>query len=248
LTGLAGHGDSSRYYRLRTEVAAAVDELFTHELITPTGGNVSVRCPDSDHILITASRVHKGGLGPEHILEVDTSGRPVLPDEDASGTGPPLAGFAPVSAGSGRRIRPSVETGMHLAIYDTRPDVGAVVHAHAPLATVWGLFDEPVLPLTIDSVRFTDLRVVPFAAPGSSELATATAEALGRGWAALLRNHGLVAVGRDLREAVNVTLALEETLRVAFLSRVAVLCGLGGKEPVPIPPRAADFLRKILIG
>jgi ribulose-5-phosphate 4-epimerase/fuculose-1-phosphate aldolase len=37
---------------------------------------------------------------------------------------------------------------MHLAVYEARPDVGAVVHTHAPMATIWGLFDEPVPVLT----------------------------------------------------------------------------------------------------
>jgi len=81
-------------------------------------------CPDSDHVLVTTSQIFKGGLGPEHVLEVDAKGKPVEQEQDAP---------------FGRRIRPSVETGMHQAIYAARPDVGAVVHTHAPPATVWGL-------------------------------------------------------------------------------------------------------------
>ncbi len=226
--------EEDRLLELKRSVVAAVNELYEHELITPTGGNLSLRLPDSDHHLVTASQIFKGALGPEHVLEVDPAGKPVRPEGEE----------API----GRRIRPSVETGMHQAIYTARPDVGAVVHTHAPLATVWGLFDEPVKPLTIDHIRFTEMKTVPFAAPGSRELAGLVAEALSRGPAALLRNHGLVTVGRDLREAVNAALALEESLRITFLSRTALLFGLAGGQPAVIPDKAVDFLRKVLIG
>lgn len=246
-------GEGDRLLELRRSVVAAVNELYEHNLITPTGGNLSVRCPDSDHILVTASRIFKGNLGPEHVLEVDSKGKPVTVGAaeaqgalfTGSGTQGP-AGSEPFPPG--RRIRPSVETGMHLAIYAARPDVGAVVHTHAPLATVWGLFDEPVPALTVDSIKFTEMRVVAFSAPGSRELATQTAEALNRGPAALLRNHGLVTVGKDLREAVNTALALEESLRVSLLARLGGLLGLAGKEPATIPPKAVEFLKKFFIG
>ena len=223
-----------RLLELKQAVVAAVNELYDHGLITPTGGNVSVRCPDSDHILITASQIYKGALSPVHILEVDAKGKPVGPED-------PNTPF-------GHRLRPSVETGMHQAVYAARPDVGAVVHTHAPLATVWGLFDEPVEPLTIDHIRFGTMKTVPFAAPGSRELAWSVSEALIRGPAVLLRNHGLVTVGKDLREAVNQALALEETLKITLLARIAKSLGLAGTGPAVIPAKAVEFLRKVMVG
>ena len=230
-----------RLLELKKSVVAAVNELYEHGLITPTGGNLSIRCPDSDHILITASQIWKGGLGPEHILEVDPKGKTIIAEGDTPHT-------LPSAPAGGRRIRPSVETGMHLGIYAARPDVGAIVHTHAPMATVWGLYDEPVTPLTIEHIRFADMKTVPFAAPGSRELASLTAEALSRGSAALLRNHGLVTVGKDLREAVNVALSLEEILGITLLARMGKLLGLGGGEPAVIPAKAAEFLKKVLTG
>ncbi len=219
---------------LKAAIVAAVEELYREGLITPSGGNVSARCPNSDHILITASQIPKGTFTPDHILEVDSRGAMIAAAEaDAE---------APRPAG---RLRPSVETGLHQAVYAARPDVGAVIHTHAPLATVWGLFDEPVPPLTIDCLRFTDVRVIPFATPGSNELATTAAEALTRSPAVLLRNHGLVTVGRGLSEAASVALALEETLKTVFLARLGQSLGLAGKEPAVIPQRAADFMRKV---
>lgn len=222
-----------------------VNDLYAHDLLTPTGGNVSARLPEGDHILITASQFSKCHLGPEQVLEVDDQGRPASTNQPA---GTFVAGPMGAVASSGQRVRPPVETGMHLTVYAARPDVGAIVHTHAPLATVWGLFGEAVPPITLEAVRFIDMRTVPFAAPGSRELATSVAEALIRGSAALLRNHGLITVGKDLGEAAAVAMALEETLRVAFLARLAGQTGWAGTAPAEIPPRAAEFLRKVLVG
>ena len=238
--------EQDRWLDLRQAVVDTVNELYEHELITPTGGNVSVRLPGSENILITASRMFKGSLGPEHILEVDSEGHPVTGAmvQDAL---PFVHRLSAPSQAASRRIRPSVESGMHLAVYAARPDVGAVIHTHAPLATVWGLFDEPVPALTLEAIRFTDMRTVPFSTPGSHELATAVAESLARNPAALLRNHGLITVGTDLRDAINTALSLEETLKIVLLARTMCLSGPAGKEPSLIPSKAADFLRKVLI-
>jgi methylthioribulose-1-phosphate dehydratase len=79
-----------------------------------TGGNYSVLASrDPLRVLITASGVDKGRLTPEQILELDDQGQ--------------------VLSGEGK---PSAETGLHRAIYDTVPDAGAVLHTHSPACTV----------------------------------------------------------------------------------------------------------------
>ncbi len=201
----------------RGKLVATVDELFKAGLITPTGGNVSVRRPGG--ALITPSGRHKGSLRPEDLVEVNITGRPETPG-----------------------ARPSVETGMHLLIYRRRPDVNAVIHTHAPMATLLGLLDLPVPPVTLDAVRFTDLPSVPFAMPGSDELAEAVADRLAAAPAALLRNHGLLTVGADLRAAADAALALEE------VAHLVVTCRLLGQEPSTIPPEAVEALKKLFIG
>lgn len=203
--------------QLRRKLVATVDELFKAGLITPTGGNISVRLPGG--ALITPSGMHKGSLRPADLVEVDAAGRPKTPG-----------------------ARPSIETGMHLLVYARRPDVNAVIHTHAPMATLLGLVDLPVSPVTLDAVRFTDLPRIPFALPGSAELAESVAEGLGASAAALLRNHGLLTVGADLRAAANVALALEE------VAHLVITCKLLGREPSTIPPEAIAALKRLLIG
>lgn len=199
------------------QIVSIVDELYDAGLITAKGGNVSARIADGEELWITPTELYKGGLTEEKLIRVNLQGKR-------------LAG----------RDRPSVEMPMHLLIYRTRPDVGAIIHSHAPMATVVGLFDEPVPPLTIEAIALAHAPVIPFLLSGTKELCEAVTNALGEGSAVLLQNHGLLTVGEDLREAANKAHQLESAARTVVISRI-----LGG-EPAVIPEKLAKFLRGIV--
>ncbi|MEE8391661.1 MAG: NAD(P)-dependent oxidoreductase, partial [Anaerolineae bacterium] len=114
---------------LRGKVVQVVDELYTTGLITATGGNVSARIPGTDHILITPSQLFKGDLHPGVLVRIDREGKALDPDA----------------------LSPSSEWPMHCAIYQTRPDVEAIVHTHAPQVTILGLGDLPFLPISTEA-------------------------------------------------------------------------------------------------
>jgi len=202
---------------IRAQIISVVDELYDAGLITPKGGNVSVRIPDSEELWITPTQLYKGGLTEEKLIRVNLRGKR-LEGQD----------------------RPSVEMPMHLLIYRTRPDVGAIIHSHAPMATVVGLLHEPVPPLTIEAIALADAPRVPFMLSGTEELSQAVVDALGDGSAVLLQNHGLLTVGKDLREAANKAHQLE------FAARIVVICRLLGGRPAVIPDKLAEFLKRIV--
>lgn len=204
---------------LRQSLTDTVRELYELGLITPTGGNLSVRLPGGEGYLITPSAMYKGALGPESMVRLDPAGKPVE-----------------------KGVRPSVETGMHLKIYELRPKANAVIHTHAPTATLFGLLELEVLPVCLDSVRFLDLPVVPFSMPGTKELVAAVGGYLTRCPALLLQNHGLVTYGASLREASNTALALEE------VCRLLLDCREHGKEPVLIPGPMVEVLKRFFVG
>ncbi len=200
---------------LREGIVSIVNELYGARLITPTGGNVSVRIPgDPEHFLITPTRLHKGSLKPEDIVPVDRQGKPLNP-----------------------RQRPSVETPMHIAIYEAYPEIAAVIHSHAPHATALGLVEGRIPPITVEAIPFVDAQVVPYGMPGDPELIENVVKALEKSPAVLLQNHGLLTVGRDLRQAANRALALEEVISIL------VTCRLLGGEPAVLSDEVIEAIK-----
>jgi ribulose-5-phosphate 4-epimerase/fuculose-1-phosphate aldolase len=199
------------------QLISIVDELYDAGLITPKGGNVSARIPGTDELWITPTQLYKGGLTEETLIRVNLKGKK-------------LEGLD----------RPSVELPMHLLAYRAREDVGAVIHTHAPMAIVAGLFDEPIPTISIEAIALAQVPVVPFQLSGTREQSQSIVDALGGGAAVLLQNHGLMTVGKDLREAASRAQILE------FAARTVVLCRLLGGEPTVIPERLAEFLSKVV--
>jgi L-fuculose-phosphate aldolase len=187
---------------LRGEIIEVGHRLYERGLITATEGNISVRLPDG--MLITAGSVSKGFLTSEQVLWTNAAGRRV--------------------EGSGN---PSSEAPMHEAIYQRRPDVRAVVHAHPPAATAFAVaripLDQPILAESV--LLLGSVPVVAYAPPSTVELAEAVGEAFAGANAVLLANHGAVAVGETLSRAHQRMETLEHLARVTLLARV-----LGGAQ------------------
>ena len=114
---------------------------------------------------------------------------------------------------------------LHRAMYETRPDTGAVVHLHAThsvaVSCLAGLDPADVLPplTAYQAIRIGPLGLVPFHPPGSPALAEAVRETAVRHHALLLANHGPVVAGRSLAAAAQVAEELEQTARIYLLLR-----------------------------
>ncbi|MBR4098491.1 MAG: class II aldolase/adducin family protein [Clostridium sp.] len=122
---------------------------------------------------------------------------------------------------SGNR-KPSIEEGLHRAVYAARRDVNAIVHTHPIYSTVFSCMGEDI-PLLIDEAAQTlgtQVRTAPYALPGSTEIARGCAAALGeRGNACLLQSHGAVCVGRDMKGAFKTARVLEMTAEIYYRIR-----------------------------
>ena len=122
-----------------------------------------------------------------------------------------------------------LETVLHTSVYDVRPDVGAVVHGHPPFATALGATDSELSALTHDGVLFAD-GVARFDDPDlivEDEQGDSVASALGEKRAVLMRNHGVLVVGKDVPWAVLTAVTLE---RAARLQSIAAT--LGSLRPI----------------
>ena len=189
----------------RRTVAETARRMERLGLVTGTAGNVSLRLRDAERrplLAVTPSGFPYEEMSAGDVLVVDFDLEPV----------------------EGEGV-PSSESLMHVEIYRSRPDVGAVIHTHpvfATVAAVAGLEIPPILDEMTIYIGGT-VRVSEYAAPGGQELAHRVREALGDRKAALIRNHGAVGVGKDLREALEVCLLTERA------AQVFVYCSLLGK-------------------
>lgn len=171
--------------------------LSDRGLLAGTQGNISVRL-DSERIVVTPGGVSKGRLSPRDMITVNLT------------TGAKLQGPG----------RASSELPMHLFVYRNRPDILACVHAHPPYATAFAVagvqLAEDFLPevvLSVGRVPLTD-----YAPPGTQAVPQALAPFIADCNAFLLRNHGLLTIGRTLEEAYNRHETVEHCARIAHLS------------------------------
>lgn len=193
-----------------SERAAIIEvglRLHQKGLVTATEGNISLRVADGH--LVTASGISKGSLTTEHVIFVDHEGR-------RSSGGPAI----------------SSEAMMHAAIYRCRSDVQAVIHAHPPTATAFAVAHVPLdARILAESVLVLGaVPLIPYATPGTVDLATIVAEGLRDNHAALLANHGAVTVGKTLAQAHQRMETLEHVARVALMARL-----LGGPRELSPP-------------
>jgi L-fuculose-phosphate aldolase len=170
--------------RLRDDVAAAARRLAHEGLLVGTAGNVSARA--GDVVGVTASGVVLAGCRPEDVTVVTPTGEPVEGE-----------------------LRPTSELALHLGLYaDT--SAAAVVHTHAPWSTAVACVLEELPVVHYQQLLLGGaIRVAPYSTFGSAELAAAVREALDGRQAALMGNHGSVAIGASLDAAVENALLLE---------------------------------------
>ena len=167
------------YQHPRDQIAEIMDRIYRYGMTTTSGGNLSIR-DDSGDIWITPGGTDKGVMRPTDVVRMH-EGKAV-----------------------GTVLKPSSEHPFHRAVYEARPDVGAVLHAHSPALVAFSVAgkapDTRVLPQAFDTCG--KVGFAPYAVPGSEELGRSIAAQFTAGCdIVVLENHGVVAVGATLLEA-----------------------------------------------
>ncbi|MFW5942497.1 MAG: class II aldolase/adducin family protein [Chloroflexota bacterium] len=198
--------------RMRREIVRIGRLMYDKGFISANEGNISARLA-AGRLLITPTGLHKAFLQPEQLLLVDENGDM-------------LAQQTPESEG----LKPTSELPMHLEVYQRRPDVGAVVHAHPPITITLSIagipFDDRLLPEMI--VLLGRVPVTEYATPASEENARAIRGLIKDHDALVLKRHGSLTVGADPMEAFMRLETVEQSARVAFM-----LAQLGVENPLP---------------
>ena len=184
-----------RYRQLRKALIATACATNSLGLNQGTAGNVSARTPEG--FLITPSGLPFDQLVPEHVVEMDLEGQ-VASDQ----------------------IEPSSEWRFHRDILVNRPEVGAVLHVHSPYATALACTHReiPAFHYMVAVVGGKTIPCAPYAAFGTQALSDNVLAALENRHACLLANHGMVAVGPSLEEALRLAKEVEELARQYHLS------------------------------
>jgi L-ribulose-5-phosphate 4-epimerase len=175
----------------KAECIKAGLRMDKYGLVALSGGNISWRM-ESGEILVTPSGMIYEDMVPEDMLVMDIDGNII----------------------EGTR-KPSVDTKALLYIYKNRPDVNAVIHTHQPYATGVGLVcDElPCNLTTLANATHGAVKVTPYCSAASEQMGIEAVENLGDKLAVILKHHGVIAVGKNLKEALCACVYLEEAAK-----------------------------------
>ena len=177
----------------RRDILAAAGMLLAKGLVAGTWGNISMRLANNELVAVTPSGRSYDTLRPEDIVIVDYSGQ--------------------VREG---RWKPSSELPLHLAIYDTRPDIHAIVHTHSVYASACAVARKAIPPIIEDLIQLNGgaVDVAEYALPGTATLAEAAVMALADKQVVLLANHGAVCCGHTLSEAMTASELVEKAAQI----------------------------------
>lgn len=188
----------SEEHDLRAEIIRVAHRTYGAGLVAATDGNVSVRL-GRDTFLITPSGSCLGELHVDQLVRID-------------GTGSPLPG---------ERGKPSSERRMHLAVYEARPDVHAVLHAHPPVTLGFSIAGESLAGCVIPEV-VVGLGTIPtteYTTPTTQATADMVGRAIQRRDALILDRHGTVTVGATATEAFHKLDKVEHTAKITLTAR-----------------------------
>ena len=185
---------------LREQMCLLAKSMFDRGLTGGSTGNISARTDDGG-LLVSPTGTSFGRLDPGRLSRFDANGRFVDGD------------------------KPTKEMPLHSAFYDTRSTAGAVVHLHSCHSVALSMMDDvdsdnflpPLTPYAI--MKLGKVQLLPFFLPGDPAMGDAVRGLAGKRSAVMLANHGPVVAGKDVEAACNAVEELEDTARLALLTR-----------------------------
>lgn len=172
--------------------------MIRQGLTVGTWGNISLRDPETGLMYISPSGIDYEDVQVEDVVVLDRALEVV-------------DGFR----------KPSVERRMHMAAYEARSDVNAVIHTHPLYSTVLGVNHMELPGISEDFVQIVGDKMIcaEYALPGTAELAKKSSEALGDRNAVLLPNHGTLCVGENMKHALTICHVVEKTAHVYIMAK-----------------------------
>ncbi|SHH80723.1 class II aldolase/adducin family protein [Clostridium intestinale] len=204
---------------LKKEVVKIAKEADQSGLCKHKSGNFSIRDKETGYVVVTPASVDRAELTYHDICVVDLDANVIEAVTD---------------------LKPTSELLMHLEIYKTREDVGAVVHTHSRIATSFAVVNKPIPAIIYEcatlGLKDAMIPVAPYGRPGTRELSNSVIEPIKRSDCILLEAHGAVAVDSEPKNALLKAHYIEELAEVYYR---ALVIG-GGKEPRAFAPEELE--------
>ena len=186
--------------QLREQICLLAKSMFDRGLTGGSTGNISARTPDGG-LVVSPTGTSFGRLDPARLSRFSPEGRLIEGDP------------------------PTKEMPLHAAFYDTRATTGAAVHLHSCHSVALSMLpdadeDNFLPPLTPYGImKLGKVKLLPYFLPGDPAMGDAVRGLAGRRSAVMLANHGPVVAGKDVEAACNAIEELEDTARLALLTR-----------------------------
>ena len=184
-------------HQIKLDIIEAGRRLYEKGYVVSNDGNISARM-DENRIIATPTGLCKGTLALDDLCIVDMQGNHV-----------------------GGQRRPSSEIGMHLFLYNERPDVNAVVHAHPPTATGFSVAGIPLTDCVLPEVIITvgSIPIAKYGTPGGPEISEPIRKYVKNYDAYLLENHGATTIGKDVMNAYFKMETMEHFAKILFVAK-----------------------------
>ena len=179
------------------EIINVSNEIYNKGLVSGKAGNISVKFKQNDYdiVAITPTQKSLSDLSEEDIVLVDMQGNVLT------------------------KGKPSSEMDMHLEVYRRRPDISAIVHTHSPYATGFAFSSKRIKRLEgFGAINNPYLPYIEYEKPGSDELAKKVGENISDDDVLILKNHGVVCLGENLKEAKLLAVFVEESAKTQFVT------------------------------
>ena len=205
-------------YEIKKQICDIGKRIYDRNMVAANDGNISVKINDNE-ILCTPTGVSKGFMTPDYICKVDTKGNIIQANP----------GF-----------KPSSEIKMHLRVYEERPDVKSVVHAHPVYATSFAIagipLTQPIMPEAV--IALGCVPIAKYGRPSTMEIPDAVSEYVQYFDAVLLENHGALTYSDSLLNAYMKMESVEFYAQLLYQSKM-----LGG--PKELTPQQVEDLYEI---
>ena len=186
-------------YEIKKQICDIGKRIYNRNMVAANDGNISVKLSDNE-FLCTPTGVSKGFMTPEFICKVDSKGNVIQANK----------GF-----------KPSSEIKMHMRVYEKRPDVNAVVHAHPTFATAFAIagipLTQPIMPEAV--IALGCVPIAPYGTPSTMEIPDAVEPYLEHFDAVLLESHGALTWSGDLLAAYHKMESVEFYAELLYKAR-----------------------------